>query len=87
MDFISICKPLKVIECPAIRLGGLPGLMLGRNLKDCERGRDGCKIFQEGKVYKGGAASLSGRVSFGIMFWIKGTHSACKATVLGNQIF
>ena len=26
-------------------------------------------------------------VSFGIMFWIKGTHSACKATVLGNQIF
>jgi len=39
VDFISICKPLKVIECPAIRLGGLPGLMLGRNLKDCERGR------------------------------------------------
>jgi len=34
-------------------LGGLPGLMLGRNLKDCE----------------------------------KGTHSACKATVLGDQIF
>lgn len=26
-------------------------------------------------------------VSFGIMFWIKGTHSAYKATVLGNQIF
>ena len=26
-------------------------------------------------------------VSFGIMFWIKRTHSACKATVLGNQIF
>ena len=23
----------------------------------------------------------------GIMFWIKGTHSACKATVLENQIF
>ena len=27
------------------------------------------------------------RVSFCIMFWIKGTHSACEATVLGDQIF
>ena len=52
VDFISICKPLKVIECPAIRLGGLPGLMLWRNLKDCEKGDGSTAEFGEGKLYK-----------------------------------
>ena len=52
MDFISICKPLKVIELPDIRWGGLPGLMLGRNLKDCEKGDGSTAKFGEGKLYK-----------------------------------
>ena len=53
VDFISICKPLKVIECPAIRLGGLPGLMLWRNLKDCERVTGRLQKLEKGSYIKG----------------------------------
>lgn len=52
VDFISICKPLKVIECPAIRLGGLPGLMLWRNLKDCERVTGRLQKLEKGSYIK-----------------------------------
>ena len=34
--------------------------------------------------YIKGRSAPGWRVSFCIMFWIKGTHSACKATVLGD---
>ena len=33
-------------------MGGLPGLMLWRNLKDCEKGDGSTAKFGEGKLYK-----------------------------------
>lgn len=52
VDVISIYAPLKVIGCPAIRLGGLPGLMLWQNLRFVEMGTGRLRNLSYGMLLK-----------------------------------